>query len=338
MTLGFEADLPSLAQVWADYFLIGTAVMPRDLTGPRWQLVSHHFNTLTAENHMKPDHIQPSPGNFTFEQADNIVNTGRANNMTIVGHTLAWHSQSPPWMNPAGISREEAIENLENHIREVMTRYAGQVAIWDVVNEAFPSSVPIGTSTDWRANLRPTPWLAAIGYEYIEIAFRTAHAVDPTAILIYNDYNLDAPGKRNAVFHMVRELLEMGVPIHGIGMQAHYNTATRIQNVEDSIQRFASLGVQVHITELDVTVTGSQGQERLTEAQELRQAIVYAELFRVFRNNAEHIPRVTFWGIDDATSWRADRFPLLFNSDLTAKLAFHAILDPDTFLAAQGID
>jgi len=128
------------------------------------------------------------------------------------------------------------------------------------------------------------------------------------------------------------------VPIHGIGMQAHYSLGTRPQNVEDSIVRFAELGVQVHITEMDITVGPAQGQERLNEAQEMAQAVLYAQLFRIFRDHSDVIYRVTVWGICDGTSWRANRFPLLFNSDLSAKLALHAILDPDAFLAAQGLD
>jgi len=330
--------LPSLAEVWADYFLIGTAVMPRDLTGPRWDLVNHHFNAITAENHMKPDHIQNTQGVFTFDSADRIVEMAQTHDMAIIGHALAWHSQSPAWKNPPGISREEAIENMVTHINEIMGRYRGQILVWDVVNEAFPSSVPLFSDpADWRLHLRQTPWLEAIGYDYIEIAFRAAHAADPYAILIYNDYNLDSVGKREAVFHMINELLERGVPIHGVGMQAHYNTGTIPGNVDASIRRFRELGIQIHITELDVTVNAAQGQAELTEFQTRLQASIYAHLFRIFRYHHEAIPRVTIWGICDPTSWRRDRFPLVFNGDLTAKPAFHAIIDPDGYLRSIGL-
>ncbi|MCL2274517.1 MAG: endo-1,4-beta-xylanase, partial [Defluviitaleaceae bacterium] len=328
----FNADLTPLHEIWADYFIIGTAVLPRDMVGTRFELVSHHFNAITAANHMKPDALQPTAGSFRWDASDAIVNTTLDNDMHMIGHTLVWHEQSPAWMNPVGISREEAIRNLEAHVTEVVTRYRGQILVWDVVNEAFPSSVPLGNAHNWRANLRQTPWLAAIGYEFIEIAFRAAHAADPYAMLIYNDYNLDSPGKREAVFHMIEELLERGVPIHGVGMQGHYNTGTRPQNVEASIMRFAELGIYVSITELDITVQAALGNERLSEMQEANQARLYAELFRIFRRHSNVIHRVTFWGICDPTSWRSDRFPLLFNADLSEKDALLAVMDPYGFL------
>jgi endo-1,4-beta-xylanase len=329
-------DVPPLHEVYADYFTFGTAVVRQDLLGIRHDFVRRHFNALTAGNDMKPDALQPSQGNFRWGNADFIAQTAVDNGMELIGHTLVWHSQSPPWMNPAGISREDAIRNLENHIAEVAGRYAGQVRVWDVVNEAFPSSVS-GDVTNWQARLRQTPWLAAIGPDYIEIAFRAAHAADPNAILIYNDYNLDSVNKREAVYHMIKELLEKGVPIHGVGMQAHYSTTTSPQRVRDSIARFAELGIQVHITELDVTVAGSAGQERLTPAQERTQAILYARLFAIFKEFHEVIDRVTVWGLDDGTSWRSDRFPLLFNDDLTPKMSYYAVIDPEGFLREQGL-
>jgi len=329
-------DLPSLHEVYADYFLFGTAVVPRDMRGSRFEFIRRHFNAITAGNDMKPDALQPQPGVFTFDVADNMVQTALDNGITMIGHTLVWHNQSPAWMNPPGISREQAIENLVNHITTVVSRYRGRVRAWDVVNEAFPSSVTHNPS-DWRSNLRRTPWLDAIGYEYIEIAFRAAHAADPDAILYYNDYNLNQPGKREAVFHMVQELRGRGVPIHGIGMQGHYSLSTPPRQVEDSIRRFSELGVEISITELDITVDHALGWEQLTESAERMQAILYAQLFMIFRAHSDVIQRVTLWGLDDATSWRADRFPLPFNRDLSAKMAFFAILDPEGFLTKHGI-
>ncbi|MCL2199644.1 MAG: endo-1,4-beta-xylanase [Defluviitaleaceae bacterium] len=335
----FDDTLPRLFEIYEDYFLFGTAVVPRDMRGTRLEFIRHHFNSVTAGNDMKPDAIQARPGQFTFDVSDEIVRETLNSGMYMIGHTLAWHSQSPDWMNPAGISREEAIDNLVTHITEVVTRYKGQVIVWDVVNEAFPSSVPVGLNpSDWRSHLRPTPWLAAIGYEYIEIAFRAAHAADPNAILIYNDYNMDNVGKREAAFHMIKELRENGVPIHGVGMQGHYNLRTNPQHVENSIIRFRELGDDflISITELDITAQGALGHDIMPELFEMQQAVLYARLFQIFRYHSDAIHRVTLWGLCDATSWRADRFPLPFNRDLSAKLAFHAIADPDGFLELHG--
>jgi len=328
-------DLPSLSEAHANYFMLGTAVSPRDMRGERLEFVRRHFNAVTAGNAMKPAYLQPRPGAFHFEEADRIAQAAIDNGIAVIGHALAWHEQSPAWMNPPGISREAAIENLVSHISAVVGRYRGRVHSWDVVNEAFPSSV-YGDPSDWRAHLRRTPWLDAIGSDYIEIAFRAAHAADPGAILYYNDYNLNQPGKREAVFHMARELLGRGVPIHGIGMQGHYSLSTPPRQVEESIMRFAELGVRVSITELDITVDHARGWERLTEGAELMQAVLFARLFMIFRERSDAIGRVTLWGLDDSTSWRADRFPLPFNRDLSAKKAFFAILDPEGFLREHG--
>jgi len=328
-----EDHLPRLFEVYEDYFLLGTAVIPRDMRDTRLEFIRHHFNTITAGDDMKPGALQPRRGVFNWDTADAIAQETLDMGMNLIGHALVWHSQSPAWMNPPGISREDAIANLENHVTEVVTRYRGQVLVWDVVNEAFPSSIPGGQMPNvWRNVLRETPWLEAIGPEFIEIAFRAAHAADPDAILIYNDYNLDNPRKREAVFHMIQELLENGVPIHGIGMQAHYNLRTNPQDVENSILRFAELGIHVSITELDITAQGALGYDVMPERYELEQAILYARLFNIFREHSDVIHRVTLWGLDDATSWRSDRFPLAFNRDLTAKLAFFAIIDPEGFL------
>jgi len=336
--LNFDPTIRPLHEIHADYFIIGSATGPIDLTGQRRQAHGHHFAAFSAGNDLKPAHIQPQRGVFTFDLADAMVQMAVEEDAIKVGHTLAWHAQSPGWMNPPGIDRDLAIEHLEEHIYALVTRYSAYIAIWDVVNEAFPSSVPFSTAQHWRAHLRRTPWLDAIGYEYIEIAFRAAHRADPYATLIYNDYNLDQPGKREAVFHMAQELLENGVPIHAIGMQGHYSLSTSLPNVEASIRRFAELGIPVHFTELDVTVQDALGQTSMTHEQELRQAIFYARLFNIFLRNHEHIDRVTFWGLDDAHSWRADRFPLLFNADLTPKLSFWAVADPVGFLEEHGIE
>jgi len=319
-----------LKDAYKEFFLIGTAIPPCSLNeGARLDLIKKEFNAITAENVMKPILVQEKKGEFTFEEADKIVSKTLENGMTMIGHTLCWHQQSPEWMY-TNVTRQEAIENLYTHIENVAGRYKGKIAAWDVCNEVFNDAIE--NPKDWRSALRNSLWLEAIGEDYIELAFRKVAEIDPEATLYYNDYNLNFESKREATYYMVKELKEKGVKIDGIGMQGHYNMATSPESVEESIKLFKTLDVEISITEFDITFNEAQGQEKLTEEQEKQQAFLYASIFSIFRKYKDVIKRVTVWGIDDATSWRADRFPLLFNADLSPKLCYHAILEPEKFV------
>jgi endo-1,4-beta-xylanase len=325
-------DIPSLKSVYADQFLIGNIASPSDLEGLRFELLTKHFNVITAENAMKPGSLQPNKGEFAFAGADKIVNAVIAAGMKMHGHTLAWHQQSPNWMNYDGISKEEAVENLTTHAKTVMDHFKGRVISWDVLNEAVIDNPP--NPKDWRASLRQTPWLKAIGTEYIAILFRAAREADPTAQLYYNDYNLDNQNKALAVYTMVKELNEQnpdvaGRPlIDGIGMQGHYRVNTNPNNVGLSLERFSGLGVEISITELDVQ---AGNDAKLTEQQAITQGLAYAALFSAFKTYADKIARVTIWGLDDRSSWRSSASPVLFDKNLKAKPAFYAAEDPDGF-------
>lgn len=325
-----QLDLKPLKEIYENHFLIGTAVCSKSLQGPRFEFVKHHFNAFTVENHMKPIHTQEKEGIFTFEAGDRILEAAEKNGIAMIGHTLVWHEQTPDWINSENLTREEAIANLKKHITTVMKHYKGRILAWDVANEIFKDDVK--NPSDWRNALRENPWLKVIGPDFIEIAFHTASEVDPEAILYYNDYNMDFADKREAVYHMVKELKERGVPIHGIGMQGHYNMTTNYKNVENSIKRFAELGIEISITELDITVGAAEGEESLTEKQEMEQALQYARCFKVFIENRDAIKRVTLWGLDDGTNWRGEFFPLPFDKDLQAKISYHAIASPVKFL------
>ncbi|MDR3284401.1 MAG: endo-1,4-beta-xylanase [Treponema sp.] len=184
----------------------------------------------------------------------------------------------------------------------------------------------------WDSKLRESPWLTAIGSDYIELAFKAAREADPDAKLYYNDYSLDNQNKAAAVYEMVRDINRRfpnvgGRPlIDGIGMQAHYGIWTDPGNVEKSIQLFSSLGVEVSISELDIQA-GTNGQ--FESGWENQQAELYAKLFRIFKQNASHISRVTFWGLNDGKSWRSTSKPLLFDKDYKSKPAFYAVENPD---------
>jgi endo-1,4-beta-xylanase len=333
-TMKGAANTPVLKDQYASFFLVGNVISPRDLDGPRFEMLKKHFDILTAENAMKPRYLQGSPGVFTFETADSLVDAVLKAGMKVHGHTLAWHQQSPEWINREGISRAEAVENLTNHAKTVASHFRGKVISWDVLNEAIIDNPT--NPTDWRASLRQTPWYKAIGPEYIEIVFRAAREADPEAKLYYNDYNLDNRNKALAVYNMVKEINKQnpnvgGRPlIDGIGMQGHYRTKTNVENVAACLERFASLGVEVSITELDVQAGINSV---LTEEQALEQGVAYARLFALFRRNAAVLGRVTIWGLDDGSSWRRDTSPTLFDSNLQTKPAFFGALDPAAFLA-----
>lgn len=344
-----EKDLQPIKDVYKDHFLIGTAISAEDLEGVRYELMTMHFNVATAGNAMKPDALQREKGKFTFDAADKMVDTILSSGMNMHGHTLLWYQQTPDWMyqNDDGtpLSREEALENMRNHIRTVVEHFGDKVISWDVVNEGMNDNP--SNPSDWRASLRQSGWYKAIGEDYIEQAFLAAREVldehpDWNIKLYYNDYNLDNQNKATAVYNMVKELNEKygkdhpgKLLIDGIGMQGHYQVNTNPVNVELSLKRFIELGVEVSISELDV-MAGENYQ--LTEKQSKAQAYLYAQLFRIFRENSEHIARVTLWGMDDGTSWRASNNPLLFDRNLKAKPAYYAVIDPDTYIEENKPD
>jgi endo-1,4-beta-xylanase len=253
---------PALKTVFKDHFVIGSALTSQQFneTDNRARpIIAKHFNTITPENHMKWDHIQPVEGQFTFESADRFVSFGEAHDMHIVGHTLIWHSQTPAWvftrdngsaMVPGNADdRALLLERMENHITTVVSRYKGQVHGWDVVNEAVETG-PGGVD-----GLRNSLWHQIIGPEFIARAFEFAHAADPDAGFYYNDYSLADAGKRQRTVRLVEELLAEGVPITGVGMQGHYHLGwPPASQFRASIQAFADLDVDVMISELDVSV------------------------------------------------------------------------------------
>lgn len=339
-----QTDLKPIKDIYKDDFLIGTAVSMRNLTGDRYGLFKMHFNAATAENAMKPNALQPTKGTFTFGGADMIVNLVSATGAKMHGHTLVWHQQSPAWMNTDDsgkpLGREEALENLRTHIKTVMEHFGNQVISWDVVNEAM-SDNPINPQ-DWKASLRQTPWLAAIGNDYVEQAFLAAREVldahpDWDIKLYYNDYNEDYQNKATAIYNMVKEINDNYQKTHpgkllidGIGMQSHYNLSTDPANVEKSMERFISLGVGISISELDVQATvGGKNIDGADKAQ----AYLYARLFKIYTAHAANIERVTFWGMDDGTSWISASTPLPFDEWLKAKPAYYGVTEPDRIIA-----
>lgn len=342
-TVDLQNDLTSLKDVYQNDFLIGNAISTEDLEGVRLKLLKAHHHVATAGNAMKPDALQRTKGSFTFSGADKMVDKVLAEGMKMHGHTLVWHQQSPSWMNQSSknvyLGREEALQNLKTHIKTVVEHFEDKVISWDVLNEAMNDNP--SKPWDWKASLRQSPWYHAIGKDYVEQAFLAAREVldehpDWNIKLYYNDYNLDNQNKAKAVYNMVKELNENYQKAHpgkllidGVGMQGHYTISTNPANVELSLERFISLGVEVSITELDIQA-GSNYQlpEKIAE----QQGYLYAQLFKIFRKHADQIARVTFWGMDDGTSWRTAANPTLFDKNLQAKPAYYGVVDPDKFI------
>jgi len=329
-----------LKDYYKDYFPIGVAVSPRALKTDEALLIRKEFNSVTPENAMKMGPIHPQEQEYFWKDADSIVAFAQRNKMKIRGHTLCWHNQTPRWMftDAKGdtVSRAILLQRLKDHITTVVSRYKGKIYAWDVVNEVISD----------RANevYRKSAWYKICGPEYIALAFQYAHEADPDALLFYNDYNEIDPVKREKIFRMVTDLKKAGVPIHGVGLQAHWavNEPSRDQ-LEKTLARFVESGLMLQITELDISVYPKehQGREKraedadqaFTAEKEQRQIEIYAMCFDLFRKYKSNITGVTFWNISDRGSWldnfpvrnRKD-YPLLFDKNLKPKKAYQAVV------------
>ncbi len=343
-------------------------------------LLKEQFNQITAENDTKWQVIHPREGadGYEFGPTDALVNFGMSNHMQVVGHTLVWHSQTPNWVfagtNPAPTaanaapvaaantnvlgtnrfgrggfgpgfgggfgryngpraSRDELLKRMREHIHTVVGRYKGKVKSWDVVNEALAD----GSGTNM---LRNSLWLEVIGPDFIAKAFQYAHEADPDAILRYNDYGLENPAKRKRLISLIKELQAQKVPVHAIGSQAHVNVSTTFETMDQSQTEMATLGLPIHITELDVnsaaggqrgfgadiSANASTTQGGLVSDADKKLADAYAGIFRAFVKHRDSVMMVTFWGVNDANSWRANGKPLLFDGNNQPKPAFGAVI------------
>jgi endo-1,4-beta-xylanase len=324
-------------------------------------------------------HPREGADGYDFGPADAFVNFGLSNNLYLVGHTLVWHAQTPNWVfggtnpppavtnapppdlatntnavgtnapggrrvgrGPGGgfgrftgprASREELLERMREHIYTVVGRYKGKVKVWDVVNEAIADG---GTNV-----LRISLWSEIIGPDFIAKAFQYAHEADPDAILRYNDYGLENPAKRKKLITLIKDLQAQKVPVHAIGSQAHVSVSSAtFENMDRALTEMATLGLPIHITELDVN--SAQGGQRSNSADisenaattqgglvsdaDRRLADAYAGLFQAFLKHKDSVKVVTFWGVNDGVSWRANGKPLLFDGNNQPKPAFDAVI------------
>ncbi|GAA2241313.1 hypothetical protein GCM10010145_04070 [Streptomyces ruber] len=292
-TAAHAADPPLRDLADAKGKAIGTAVTGSRLTGTYGEIAGTRFNWLTPGNAMKWESVEPSRGTYNWAEADRIVEFAEAHGQRVRGHTLVWHSQNPGWLTNGTWTADELSGLLDDHIATEVGRYKGRLAAWDVVNEPF----------DEDGTYRRTLWYDTLGEDYIAQALTAARAADPSADLYINDYNVEGVNaKSTALYNLVKSLKERGVPIDGVGLQAHLILGQVPATLQQNIQRFADLGVDVAITELDIRMQLPATQAELAQQAEEYEAVV-AACVAVSRCTG-----VTVWGFTDSDSWIPDVF------------------------------
>jgi endo-1,4-beta-xylanase len=349
---GAEPETPTLREAYQKHFQLGVALNSRMVNGQNaraGELAGTQFSSLTAENDMKWESMNSSPGQYRFEAADAYFSFAEKHKMEVIGHTLVWHSQTPRWVfedadgKPA--SKELLLKRMRDHIQTVAGRYKGKVKGWDVVNEAL--------SDGGEDILRDSPWRRIIGDDFLDYAFRYAKEADPDAELYYNDYSLENERKRANAVTLIKGMLERGVPIDGIGTQSHFQlNYPSLGAIEKTLTDFAALGLKVMVTELDVDVLpgrGAPGNADISRREqgdsstnpytaglpdEIQEQLAkrYADIFEIYLRHEKSITRVTFWGLDDGQTWLngfpirgRTNHPLLFDRELKPKPAFFAV-------------
>jgi len=347
--VGAESTAPrSLRAAAGGVFTIGVGIHDRIPERPAdWPLLTAQFSSVTPENCLKPDPVQIAEGKFNFTRSDAFVDFASSNGIQVVGHCLVWakDDRTPPWFFRDGTNaggRDLLLARMKTHIDTVAGRYRGRIAMWDVVNEALDD----GTNF-----LRPSGWSAACGEDFIVKAFEFTHAVDPRALLIYNDYNNELPAKRARLMRLVRLLREKNTPVHAIGLQGHYEIdRVPLAEIEATLAAMRDLRMKVVVSELDIDVVPrgkwwADGGKHRAELAKLdpyregcppeilkRQADQYAQLFRLFRKYSDVVVRVSFWNLHDGQSWLNTfpwtrvNYPLLFDREGKPKPAFDAVV------------
>ena len=342
--VGAQGRAESLKDAYKDYFLIGVAVNGRNITdSAQSELVKKEFNSITAENDMKPASVHPAEGKWNWERADRVADFCRRNGIKLRGHCLMWHNQMCDWMfydkNHKLVSKEVLYERMKEHITTVMQRYRDVTYCWDVFNEAVADG-PRRIGADGKDQpLRESTFYKICGSdEFIRKAFIFAREADPDALLFYNDYNECDPVKRDRICEMIGAMKADGVPVDGIGMQGHYNIyGPSEEDIEAAVSKYAAIVDHIHMTELDIRVNQEMGGQlrfnrnegaRISGDQKLMQEAEYAAVFRVMRRHADKVDCVTFWNLSDRDSWLgADNYPLPFDKDYKPKNVYRVIRD-----------
>jgi endo-1,4-beta-xylanase len=332
-----EQPAKGLKEYYRDYFPVGVAVSIRSVTGPDTTLILQQFNSVTPENAMKMGPIHPQENRYNWREADAIVEFATSHGLRIRGHNLCWHEQTPGWLfkDTTGnlVTKDVLLKRLKDHITTVVNRYKGRIYAWDVVNEAVSDE----NSDDTSKILRNSQWYNICGDDFIAKAFEYAHTADPQAQLFYNDYNTER------VYRLLRKLVSAGVPITGVGIQAHWSVyEPAVNNLRETIDRFSSLGLKVQVTELDISVFPWEKNRRARRPDESdaytpelqeRQAEQYKSVFSTFRDYKGTINGVTFWNVTDKHTWLDQypvagrkNYPLLFDTAGQLKKAYWEVV------------
>jgi endo-1,4-beta-xylanase len=335
----------SLKKAYSNCFVVGAAIPGVELNEEERQLLFENFDTVTPENCMKADTVQPTENRFDFTQADALVEMAIANGLTINATPLVWHSQCPDWFFLDGsqpASRELVLKRMRAYIAAVAGHFSGKVTTWEVVNEAIDDSK--------ASYLRQSKWFNSIGEDFIAEAFIAAREADPKAELYYNDYSIERQPKRDKTLRLIRDLKKRDVPIQGVGIQGHWRIdKVPYEDIEAAIIAFHAEGLQVAITELDIDAVGRKkgGAEvavregsshdpytnGLPDEVQQRLADQYAKLFALFLKHHDKISRVTLWGLHDGRSWlnvwpyKRTNHPLFWDRALQPKPALSAVLE-----------
>jgi len=299
-------------------FPIGLGIHPIDINQDSINLISSHFSSITSASGLKFDHIHPHLDEYDFSRADSLYDYAQRNNFKFRGHTLLWGTRNPYWLfwDAKGnfIHRKLLDERLKDHIKTIVGRYKRGIYAWDVVNEAVYDN-----DKEWLKN---NNWYKIMGADYIYNAFRYAHEADSTSLLFYNDYNAEFPDKRKRIVQLIISMRERNIPIHGIGIQGHWTTNNlNLDDLEDAIDAYSSLGLTVQITELNIVDAQNPGSDNPVSLKRLANS--YHKLFKVLQKHRNQISGVTFW---QSELPQHQYFPL-FDSLLNPTIVYQSILD-----------
>ncbi|XP_065178464.1 endo-1,4-beta-xylanase Z-like [Sycon ciliatum] len=299
-------------------------------------VLADQFSLTTPENACKWGSIRPSESTYDYKDCDLVVSTAESNNQTVRGHNLCWGVYNPGWLNKFAHNGTALRKLLTDHVTNVTEHYMNRMYSWDVVNEA------VSDNPSKESFLKNNIWYPAVK-DYIDAAFKAASAADSQVKLFYNDYNTASINpKSDAIYQMLKTMLENKVPLHGFGIQAHFSLSgfkdidkqeqgiygyklsappSDWSKVEDNIKRFVDLGLEIHITELDVRIN-SDSKEDLKN-----QADVYQNMLKACLKFAPKCKSFETWGFVDKYSWLATHHPDYFDNNYKPKPCFYAVLD-----------